>query len=140
MKKDVHVVGVEPLSSPFLTKHEKGPHKIDLVTDSMRAKGMPEGISELGGQKVIVKDKQARLESGNLAGSVLTFDDAFKNAIRFTGCSIVQAVLMSSVNQAIEFGLDSKGTLEIGKDADLNVFDGNLELQRVYSYGRRFDN
>jgi N-acetylglucosamine-6-phosphate deacetylase len=106
----------------------------------MRAKGMPEGISELGGQKVIVKDKQARLESGNLAGSVLTFDDAFKNAIRFTGCSIAQAVLMSSVNQAIEFGLDSKGTLEIGKDADLNVFDGDLELQRVYSYGRRFDN
>jgi N-acetylglucosamine-6-phosphate deacetylase len=119
---------------------QKGPHKIDLVTDSMRAKGMPEGISELGGQKVIVKDKQARLESGNLAGSVLTFDDAFKNAIRFTGCSIAQAVLMSSVNQAIEFGLDSKGTLEIGKDADLNVFDGDLELQRVYSYGRRFDN
>jgi N-acetylglucosamine-6-phosphate deacetylase len=89
---------------------------------------------------VIVKDKQARLESGNLAGSVLTFEDAFKNAIQFTGCQIEDAVLMASVNQAEEFGLDSKGTLEPGKDADLNIFDGNFDLKRVYSYGRRFDN
>ncbi|KRM11665.1 N-acetylglucosamine-6-phosphate deacetylase [Paucilactobacillus suebicus] len=119
---------------------QKGPYKIELVTDSMRAKGMPEGISELGGQKVIVKDKQARLESGNLAGSVLTFNDAFKNVISFTGCSIEEAVLMSSVNQATEFGLDQKGTLEIGKDADLNVLNGNLNVECVYSYGRLFDN
>lgn len=123
-----------------LAFEQKGPHKIELVTDSMRAKGMPEGVSELGGQKVIVKDKQARLESGNLAGSVLTFEDAFKNAISFTGCSIEDAVLMSSVNQATEFGLTQKGALEVGKDADINVFDGNLDLQRVYSFGRRFDN
>ncbi|KIS03770.1 N-acetylglucosamine-6-phosphate deacetylase [Paucilactobacillus wasatchensis] len=123
-----------------LAFEQKGAHKIELVTDSMRAKGMPEGISELGGQKVIVKDKQARLESGNLAGSVLTFEDAFKNAIAFTNCSIEDAVLMSSVNQSIEFGLTQKGTLEVGKDADINVFDGNLNLQRVYSLGRRFDN
>lgn len=123
-----------------LAFEQKGPHKIELVTDSMRAKGMPEGVSELGGQKVIVKDKQARLESGNLAGSVLTFEDAFKNAISFTGCSIEDAVLMSSVNQATEFGLTQKGALEVGKDADINVFDGNLDLQCVYSFGRRFDN
>ncbi len=62
-----------------LAYEQKGADRIELVTDSMRAKGMPEGESELGGQKVIVKDKQARLESGNLAGSVLTFVDAFKN-------------------------------------------------------------
>lgn len=123
-----------------LAFEQKGAHKIELVTDSMRAKGMPEGISELGGQKVIVKDKQARLESGNLAGSVLTFEDAFKNAIAFTGCSIEEAVLMSSVNQATEFGLTQKGGLEVGKDADINLFDANLDLKRVYSFGRRFDN
>lgn len=123
-----------------LAFEQKGPEKIELVTDSMRAKGMPEGESELGGQKVIVKDKQARLESGNLAGSVLTFEDAFKNVMAFTGCSIEEAVMMSSVNQAREFGLDTKGTLEVGKDSDLNVFDGQLKLQRVYSLGRRFDN
>ncbi|MFT8393571.1 MAG: N-acetylglucosamine-6-phosphate deacetylase [Liquorilactobacillus ghanensis] len=116
----------------------KGPHKMELVTDSMRAKGMPEGISELGGQKVIVKDKQARLESGNLAGSVLQFQDAFRNIIRFTGCSLHDAVQMSAVNQAKEFGLVNKGTLEVGKDADLNIFDQGLNLKETYSLGRRY--
>ena len=106
----------------------KGPDKIELVTDSMRAKGMPEGVSELGGQKVIVKDKQARLETGNLAGSVLRYEDAFKNIIRFTGCSIADAVKMTSGNQAKEFGLVKKGKLAPGMDADLNILDQDLKL------------
>ena len=118
---------------------QKGAERIDLVTDSMRAKGRPEGISELGGQKVIVKDKQARLESGNLAGSVLRYDDAFRNIQYFTGCGIEEAVQMSSVNQATEFGLTSKGGLQAGKDADFNIMDRNQNLERTYSYGRRFD-
>ncbi|GKS80746.1 N-acetylglucosamine-6-phosphate deacetylase [Ligilactobacillus pabuli] len=116
----------------------KGPDKLELVTDSMRAKGMPEGISELGGQKVIVKDKQARLEAGNLAGSVLEYNDAFVNIMKFTGCGIEEAVKMSSVNQAKEFGLTAKGSLQVGKDADLNVFDENMKLDRTYSFGRLF--
>ncbi|MBF7125192.1 N-acetylglucosamine-6-phosphate deacetylase [Pediococcus pentosaceus] len=116
----------------------KGPERIDLVTDSMRAKGFAEGESELGGQKVYVKDKQAHLEDGTLAGSVLAFDDAFRNAMRFFNCGIAEAVQMSSVNQAREFGLDSKGTLEVGKDADINVFDSNLNKLETYSYGKKF--
>ncbi len=116
----------------------KGPDKMELVTDSMRAKGMPEGVSELGGQKVIVKDKQARLEAGNLAGSVLQYQDAFINIMKFTGCGIPEAVKMSSVNQAREFGLESKGGLQVGKDADLNVFDSAMRLERTYSFGRLF--
>lgn len=114
---------------------QKGPHRIELITDSMRAKGIPEGESELGGQKVMVKDKQARLESGSLAGSVLEFQDAFKNIQKFTGCSIEEAVLMSSVNQAEEFGLDKKGGLVMGKDADMVVFNKELELQETLSFG-----
>ncbi len=105
----------------------------------MRAKGIGEGVSELGGQKVIVKDKQARLESGNLAGSVLRFDDAFKNVIQFTDCSIEMAVWMSSTNQATEFGLSSKGHLEVGYDADLNVFSKELDLLNTYSYGNKLN-
>ena len=116
----------------------KGPDKIELVTDSMRAKGMPEGVSELGGQKVIVKDKQARLETGNLAGSVLRYQDAFVNIMKFTGCSIEDAVKMSSGNQAKEFKLTQKGFLEIGKDADLNIFDSDLNLLNTYSYGKKY--
>ncbi|GEA95027.1 N-acetylglucosamine-6-phosphate deacetylase [Weissella viridescens] len=112
---------------------------IDLVTDSMRAKGLGDGESELGGQKVWVKDKQARLENGALAGSVLEFDDAFRNMMTFTGASIEQAVQMASVNQAKEFNLTQKGSLEVGKDADLNVFTHDLsQLTDTYSVGRHF--
>ncbi|WP_040536708.1 N-acetylglucosamine-6-phosphate deacetylase [Schleiferilactobacillus shenzhenensis] len=121
-----------------LAVEQKGIHRIELVTDSMRAKGMPEGESELGGQKVFVKDKQARLSDGTLAGSVLQFKDAFINIQKFTGASMADAVQMASVNQAREFGLDSKGTITPGKDADMNVFDRTLALQKTFSFGREF--
>lgn len=111
-----------------LAYNAKGANGIELITDAMRAKGFPEGESELGGQKVFVKDKQARLENGSLAGSVLTFIDAFKNMIKFTGCSIEEAVQMSSVNQAEEFGLETKGRLSPSYDADLLVLDKDLNL------------
>ena len=118
---------------------QKGPERIELVTDSMRSKGMPEGKSELGGQTVYVKDKQARLKDGTLAGSVLMYKDAFKNAMSFMDASLFDAVEMSSVNQAREFNLTSKGTLEVGKDADINVLDRNNDLVATYSYGVKHD-
>ena len=118
---------------------QKGPERIELVTDSMRSKGMPEGKSELGGQTVYVKDKQARLADGTLAGSVLMYKDAFKNAMSFMDASLFDAVEMSSVNQAREFNLTSKGTLEVGKDADINMLDRNHDLIATYSYGEKHD-
>jgi N-acetylglucosamine-6-phosphate deacetylase len=113
----------------------KGSDGIELITDSMRAKGMPEGMSELGGQKVYVKDNTARLEDGTIAGSVLSFINAFKNIIKFTGASIEDAVQMSSVNQAQEFGLNKKGLLEVGRDADILVLDESCELQKTIILG-----
>lgn len=113
----------------------KGAEGIQLITDSMRAKGFPEGESELGGQTVIVKDKQARLSNGSLAGSVLTFIDAFRNMIEFTGCSIQEAVKMSSVNQANEFKLSSKGRINPNFDADMVVLDKDLTLKQTISGG-----
>jgi len=117
----------------------KSADRIDLITDSMRAKGLGDGESELGGQKVWVKDKQARLEDGTLAGSVLEFDDAFRNMMAFTGASVEEVVKMSSVNQAEEFGLTQKGALRVGKDADFNVFSADFStLDATYSLGRHF--
>ena len=117
----------------------KGAHQLELVTDSMRAEGLGDGVSELGGQKVVVKDKQARLENGHLAGSVLAYDDAFRNIQRFTSADIHDAVQMTSVNQAREFGLTQKGDLSAGKDADFNIFNKeDMQLQATYSLGRRF--
>lgn len=113
----------------------KGAGGIVLISDAMRAKGMPDGEYELGGQKVLVADGQARLESGSLAGSVLTMDRAFRNMIEFTGCPVAEAVRMSSVNQAEEFGLEHKGALVPGKDADIVIMSREFEVEKTYRLG-----
>lgn len=115
----------------------KGAEQIELITDSMRARGLGDVISELGGQKVIVKDNQARLEDGHLAGSVLTYDNAFRNMKKFTNASISDLVKMTSTNQAKEFKLEHKGFLKEGFDADFNVFDNDLALLSTYSFGSK---
>ncbi|MBS4206768.1 N-acetylglucosamine-6-phosphate deacetylase [Bacillus sp. FJAT-50079] len=113
----------------------KGAQGITLISDAMRAKGMPDGEYELGGQKVWMKDNQARLENGSLAGSVLKMDEAFRNMIDFTGCSISEAVQMTSGNQAREFGLTHKGALAPGKDADFVIMNKKLEVEGTYRLG-----
>lgn len=114
----------------------KGPHRIELVTDAMRKKGMGDGVSELGGQRVTVKGIHALLDDGTIAGSVLPYITAFQNCMKFTSADLFDAVLMSSVNQAREFGLESKGGLQPGKDADINVLDQDYNLLETYSYGK----
>lgn len=113
-----------------------GPDRLELISDSMEAKGEPDGTYQLGGQPVNVHDGRATLTNGHLAGSVLKFNQAFKNIIQFANCSIASAVKMSSTNQALEFSLTHKGFLERGYDADLNVFDKHLDLMATYSYGK----
>ncbi|WP_242143623.1 MULTISPECIES: N-acetylglucosamine-6-phosphate deacetylase [unclassified Bacillus cereus group] len=113
----------------------KGPKKMSVITDAMRAKGLEDGLYELGGQPVHVKDGSARLEDGTLAGSILKMDQAFRNVIQFTGCSIEDAVLMTSVNQAEEFGLTNKGALAVGKDADFVVMNENLHVYDTVRLG-----
>ncbi len=119
----------------YMAYKVKGSNGVELVTDSMRAKGMPEGKSELGGQTVYVKDGTARLEDGTIAGSVLTYIKAFQNIMKFTGASIEEAVKMSSGNQAKEFGLTQKGAIKTGKDADFVVLDQAYELRGTISLG-----
>lgn len=116
----------------------KGVDHITVITDSMRAKGLEEGVSELGGQTVYVKDKQARLEDGTLAGSVLTMDDAFRNMMLFTGCSIADAIQMTSYNPAKEFNLAHKGDIVEGKDADFVLLNTEMQVSETYSIGRRY--
>lgn len=113
----------------------KGPERLTVITDAMRAKGLSDGAYELGGQAVEVKEGAARLMNGSLAGSVLTMDQALRNIIAFTGCSLEQAVQMTSVNQAEEFGLTQKGRLEQGKDADFVVLDTNLNVEQTIHRG-----
>ncbi|NMO76837.1 N-acetylglucosamine-6-phosphate deacetylase [Niallia alba] len=122
---------------------QKGVDHIILITDSMRAKWLEDGISSLGGQKVIVRDGKALLENGALAGSTLKMNDAINNMMNFTGCSLQDVVKMASYNPAKQIGvLDKKGSIAKGKDADLVVLDENNQVvltickgQIVYSNG-----
>lgn len=115
----------------------KGKDKMVLITDCIRAGCMRDGISELGGQKVIVKDNSARLEDGTLAGSILTLNKAVFNILKYTDLKINEAVALASLNPAEVIGMDKeKGSIEIGKDADLAVFDEKLDISLTIIEGK----
>ena len=103
--------------------------KITLITDAMRAKGMSDGQSELGGQTVIVKDGEARLIDGTLAGSVLKMNYAIKNMVTKVGLSIEKAVDLATIVPAKTLGIDgSVGSIKVGKRANFAVINGNFDL------------
>lgn len=107
----------------------KGVDKIILVSDAMRAAGLEDGDYELGGQKVIVKDGAARLESGSLAGSTLNLRDAVYNMVHKFNMPIKDAIRMASLTPAKAIGVDKhKGSIEIGKDADLLLLDEDINI------------
>ncbi len=107
------------------------PHdKFTLITDSMRAKGLNDGISELGGQKVIVKNGEARLENGALAGSVLKMNDAIKNLVTKCGVEFTDAVDFATVNPAKNLGIEKLyGSIEVGKKANFTLLDNDFSVR-----------
>jgi N-acetylglucosamine-6-phosphate deacetylase len=120
----------------FLAAMNAKPNHLFFITDCIRAGGLPEGISELGGQTVQVKNGKATLESGNLAGSILTLDQALRNAMNL-GLSIDRVSRLLSETPARYMGLADRGTLEIGKRADLVVLNKDLRVQEVYVAGQK---
>lgn len=119
----------------------KGKEKIVLITDSMRGGCMKDGQYDLGGQPVVVKDGVARLESGNLAGSVLTLNKAIYNFLQNTNATIAEVIHMASLNPATSIGVsDRKGSLEIGKDADIAIFDEEMNCYLSIVEGREVYN
>ena len=119
----------------------KGKEKIVLITDSMRAGCMKDGQYDLGGQPVVVKDGVARLESGNLAGSVLTLNKAIYNFLQNTNATVAEVIHMASLNPATSIGVSNrKGSLEIGKDADIAIFDEEMNCYLSIVEGREVYN
>lgn len=110
--------------------------KVVLITDSMEAGGLEDGTYSLGGQAVIVKDGAARLESGSLAGSVSSLNSMVRNFYKNTNLKLNEAVHLASLNPARSIGIDEyKGSLDIGKDADIAIFDENLNCKMTISSG-----
>lgn len=120
----------------------KGPHKIALITDAMRAAGCPPGESVLGhkdhGLKVIVEDGMAKLpDRSAFASSVATADHLVRNMIRMADVSLLDAILMITNTPARIMGIDhKKGSLSVGKDADIVIFDQNIQIQETIVGGR----
>lgn len=114
----------------------KSAEKIILITDAIRAKGMPPGTYELGGQRVTVSDEKATLPCGTLAGSILSMEDAVRQMKRDTGCSMRDIIFMASVNPARRLGLfHRKGSLAPEKDADVLVLDENDRVKMTFCRG-----
>lgn len=107
----------------------KGPDKIILITDSIRAKFLDDGTYELGGQKIKVVDYTVTLEDGTLAGSTLTMDRALRNVMKFTGCSLTDAITMATKNPAEKLGVfNRKGSLAPNKDGDIVILDDKYQV------------
>ncbi len=119
----------------------KGMEKMVLVTDAMRATCLHNGVYDLGGQKVTVKENTATLSDGTLAGSVLRMPQAIKNMLQFTGCDLLDAVKMASENPAKVLGIfDKKGSIAIDKDADLVVLDEHFNVVMTICGGHKIWN
>lgn len=111
--------------------------KLSLITDAMRAKGIPDGVSELGGQVVYVKNGEARLADGTLAGSVLRMNRAVQNVVTKVGVPFTQAVDYATINPARMLGIDGEaGSIAVGKRADFTVLNENYDVLYTISGGK----
>ncbi len=111
--------------------------KVNLVSDSLRCAGMPDGDYELGGQPITLSGGVARLTgTDTLAGSAISMLDALRNAVAF-GASLPEAVYAASTAPAQAVGLEDTGSIEVGKCADLVVLDKELNLVAVYVDGEK---
>lgn len=107
----------------------KPKEKLTLITDAIRAKGLADGESELGGQVVIVKNGEARLKDGTLAGSVLRMNRAVQNLVEKAGVPLLQAVDYATINPARSLGIDGEaGSIRVGKRADFVVLDDKFDV------------
>ncbi|HWZ02859.1 MAG TPA: N-acetylglucosamine-6-phosphate deacetylase [Mucilaginibacter sp.] len=120
----------------------KGAGKTALITDAMRAAGMPEGESILGslknGLKVIIEDGVAKLpDRSAFAGSVATTNLLVRNMVTMAGVPLLQAVQMATVVPAKIMKIENKkGTLAAGMNADIVVFDEDINIETTIIRGK----
>jgi N-acetylglucosamine-6-phosphate deacetylase len=115
----------------------KIPERAILITDAMRAAGMPDGEYELAGQRVQVAHGKASF-GDVLAGSVLTLDKALTNFLAFTGASVDQGLRLLTANPAAMTGFsDRAGMLSPGQPANLVAIDADGKLQASFVNGQR---
>jgi N-acetylglucosamine-6-phosphate deacetylase len=113
-----------------LAARNKGRDGLALITDATTAQGCGDGIYQLGKFQVNVRGALCTLMDGiTIAGSVLTMNQAVKNAIAFTGMSLVDVAYMAALMPAKRCGVaDRKGSLEVGKEADIAILQADYSV------------
>ena len=115
--------------------HDVKKDKLVLVTDCTRAGGLGDGEYTLGGQPIFVNGIQCRLKDGTIAGSVLKLNEAVRNLRDNTNLNAAQAVQTATQNPAQAISQSDKGSLDKGKDADIVLFDQDMNAKVVYIKG-----
>ena len=132
-----------PASMLKMTFKIKGADNVALITDSIRAAGLPDGDYELGegGLKIRVAEGVAALpDSLTLAGSVATMDFVVRTVWRLTGLPLAEIVKSATETPARIMGVaDRKGSLRDGFDADIVIFDNEVNISQVIVGGKRFE-
>lgn len=110
--------------------------KLCIITDCLPAGGLPYGEYTLGGQKIIYRDIVCRLEDGTVAGSVLPLNKGVWNLYTHSQVPLWECVNCASLNPATTIGVEkTKGSLEIGKDADIIICDLEFNVQKTIMKG-----
>ncbi len=110
--------------------------KLCFITDCLPAGGLPKGEYTLGGRKIVYKDIVCRLEDGTVAGSVLPLNKGVWNAYSNSQIPLWECVNCASLNPATTIGLDKeKGSIEVGKDADIIITDGEFNVKKTIIKG-----
>jgi N-acetylglucosamine-6-phosphate deacetylase len=113
-----------------------GPKRMSLVTDAMAALGMPPGTHRLGDYDVIVDATSCRLADGTLAGSILELDQALRNLIEVTGCTLGDALETMTSTPASLLGLErERGHVAPGFVADMVLLSSDLRVQTTIAAG-----
>lgn len=107
-----------------------------FITDCLPAGGLPYGEYTLGGAKIIYNDIVCRLEDGTVAGSVLRLNQGVWNVYKNSNIPLYECVNCASLNPATTIGLaHRKGSLEVGKDADIVITDKQFEVKKTIIKG-----
>ncbi len=110
--------------------------KLCIITDCLPAGGLPYGEYTLGGQKIVYRDIVCRLEDGTVAGSVLPLNKGVWNLYTNSQVPLWECVNCASLNPATTIGVEkTKGSLEIGKDADIIICDAEFNVQKTIMKG-----
>lgn len=117
---------------------QMGVNRICLVTDSVKASGLGDGVYEIGNSQVFVEgEKAVLLESNALAGSVISLNRAVKNISKWCELSVPEVIKMVTLNPARILGLEKRmGSLKEGQQANLVMFDGEFSIKKTILRGR----